>query len=294
VTDTSEIRPAAVAGQFYPGDANELAATVDRMIAESRPDATHSGITAESGASVIAALCPHAGYPYSGPTAAAAFSRIPPSTERVIIIGPSHVEAFDHVSFYDGAGYQTPLGTVAVDREYVRTLVSRADDPSIKMGSAGHRNESNRGEHSIEVELPFLQRICPSAVIVPVIMGAQSLPVAIRLGKAIRETIRETNNTVVIASSDLSHFYTDTHAEALDIAFCAALQNMDVTNMNDGFETGAFEACGSGAVMAMLTAIPDDSSTLTLLDRTHSGITTGDRDSVVGYASAIIQSRSEC
>ena len=142
-----QVRQAAVAGSFYPADPKELAATVDGFLA-------HASVPAQTG-KIIALVAPHAGYPFSGAVAAHSYALLKGRlTHRVVVIAPSHYEAFSFASVYEGDAYATPLGTIAVDREFARKLARSS--PEIKLSSRGHIPSQDGAEHSLEVQLPFL------------------------------------------------------------------------------------------------------------------------------------------
>lgn len=280
MTNEAEIREPAVAGWFYPGDAGELAAAVDRFTRPAPAAAT---------APPAMLLAPHAGYPYSGAIAGRGFARVRASRSpsRAFIIGPSHVEAFDFTSVFAGRGYRTPLGTVNVDTAAARSLAKAA--PSIRLSGAGHDlPRHGRGEHGIEVELPFLQRGFDNVSVVPIVMGRQSWGACDELGRAIG-AIADWDRDVVIASSDLSHFYDDATARSLDGVFCDALVTLDARALHERLARGECEACGGGPVVAALIATGAlRHRACELLATGNSGDVSHDRSSVVGYASAVI------
>lgn len=278
----SSPREPAVAGSFYPSRRDALAATVDSLLATAPHDA---GLPA-----VRMMLLPHAGYVYSGAIAARGFSRLRASSSpaaRVFIIGPSHTEAFPFTSVYDGVAYRTPLGDLAVDDAAAHAL-SRSH-ASIRRAGNGHRTAYGRqGEHAIEVELPFLQRIACDARIVPIIMGSQSWTACEALGIGLRSVV-DWDRDVIVASSDLSHFHGDRSARALDGVFCETLMRLDATNLHARLAAGDCEACGGGPVVAALIATESlKHRACEILARGNSGDTSGDRDRVVGYAAAIV------
>lgn len=263
---------------FYPADPSRLREDVDRML--------------EAGAGKAAGtprmvLSPHAGFPYSGAIAARAFARLRGSDIRtVVLVGPSHVEAFDFTSVFAGESYETPLGQVPVDRLLAQDIAERHD--TIKVSDHGHvQPRLSRGEHGLEVQLPFLQRVLPRAQIVPIVMGSQRWENCVALAEALADTCGD--RTVLLASSDLSHFYDYDRATQLDTAFCDTLASMDGEAVHTAVREGRCEACGAGPVVATLLATRDRSGRhYELLHRANSGDVTGDRTSVVGYASALV------
>jgi MEMO1 family protein len=279
---TASIREPAVAGMFYPGDANTLASTVDALLADGRDGAGLSPVRA--------LIVPHAGYAYSGAIAAAGFRRLRvglSAPRRVFIIGPSHVEAFDFTSVFDGECYRTPLGDVVVDSRAAHAL-ARAGT-SIKCDRAGHvLRHRGRGEHAIEVELPFLQRIAHNVSVVPITMGSQSWNACEALAGALRSVI-DWEHDALIASSDLSHFYADERARALDGVFCETVMTGDAGLLHERLARGECEACGGGPVVTALLACEGlRARTCAILARGNSGDISHDLSSVVGYASAAV------
>ncbi len=274
-----ELRTPAVAGMFYPADPHELRDTVDALLDVAGAD--------ESSAPALAVVAPHAGYPYSGSLAARAFDALRGADVRtVVVVGPSHVEAFPFTSVFTGQAYRTPLGDVPVDTELARAL-SEAH-PTIRASARGHvQPHLPRGEHSIEVELPFVQRLFPDARIVPVVMGDQRWAAVEALGRALRRHAGP--GTVIVASSDLSHFYDYDRAVRLDTAFLDALATMDARRIHDDVAAGRCEACGAGPVAATVLATADDGRRVDILARANSGDVTGERASVVGYAAAAVR-----
>jgi len=276
------VRPAAAAGTFYPGDPRSLADDVDQLLESINPQNDHGRI--------CALVSPHAGYPYSGRIAAHGFRELAgQDAHTVVIIGPSHVEYFRHTSVFDGAAYETPLGRVKVNVRLARALCEC--DASIRATDNGHIQPNvGRGEHGIEVQLPFLQRVLPEAMIVPIVMGTQDWDACEALGAALAATCTDPG-VVVVASSDLSHFYDYTKASALDTIFCDTLSRLDPRALHDAVSMGKCEACGAGPVAATLLAgEAHKKRRYQLLARANSGDITGDHSNVVGYACALFRS----
>lgn len=271
------IRPPAVAGLFYPANPQTLAREVDHLVTASPPS--------EGPVSIRALLAPHAGYRYSGALAARAFARAArPGVETIVLVGPSHVEMFNFTSVFDGNAFATPLGEVPVDRDLSAALAGH--DPSIRLSPRGHASGGVRGEHALEVMLPFVQRLLPGARIVAITMGAQSRAACETLAGALCAHV-DCSRTLLVASSDLSHFHSYAEAVALDTEFCARVEAMDGGALLDALESGRCEACGGGPTAAVMMACAGDPTTGgRVLARMNSGDVTGDRESVVGYAAA--------
>jgi len=281
--DPQKIRPPAVAGMFYPGDAKELTRVVDGLLTQA---------TVEPLAGPLLALAvPHAGYEYSGHVAAHAFALLKgQKIERVIVISPCHIEAFPFSAIYDGDAYATPLGTIPVDKEFAQKLVAQSS--LIKLSGRGHGMLEGRGEHSLEVELPFLQRALGHFKLVPIVMGDQNYESERALGVALAKVIGQgraqgpslPTDTLIVASSDLSHFHSYDDAVRLDRKVLNALEEWDYFNLSHNFERRIWEACGGGPmVAAMIAAERLGANRAKVLKYANSGDVTSDRSRVVGY-----------
>ncbi|MBI4165073.1 MAG: AmmeMemoRadiSam system protein B [Acidobacteria bacterium] len=281
-----KVRQPAVAGAFYPGDAQVLGKIVDGFLA-------HAEVEPIAGP-LVAITAPHAGYEYSGQVAAHSFALLRGRKfARVVVIAPCHIEAFDFSSIYDGDAYATPLGTIAVDREFARKLA--AESPRIKISSRGHGIVQGRGEHALEVELPFLQRVLGEFKLVPIVMGDQTYDLERSLGVALAKLMREArpkdaqvqSDTLIVASSDLSHFHPYDDAVRLDRKLLNALEEWDYFNMSQNFERRVWEACGGGPIVAaMIAAEKLGANRAKVLKYANSGDATGDKSRVVGYGAA--------
>lgn len=277
---SDRVRPAAVAGAFYARNEESLAKDVEHMLA----DVPYR----EHGAPRIL-LSPHAGYVYSGVVAAHAYKQLSSKPAVVVIIGPSHFESFDYSSLFDGGAYATPLGDVPVDRDISDMLIASGD--GIRYADAGHyRPTSPHQEHGLEVQLPFLQAVAPSARIVPIIMGDQSWQRCVELGEALAP-LMERSDVVIVVSSDLSHFYADEIARRKDARFCELVAGLNPGELHEAIASRACEACGAGPMIAALIAGQAHDTTCHILKQTNSGDVSGDRNSVVGYAAAVITNR---
>jgi AmmeMemoRadiSam system protein B/AmmeMemoRadiSam system protein A len=294
-----KLRSAGVAGSFYPADPTALTATMDRMLAQV-PARQIDG-------QILAVVAPHAGYPYSGPVAAYTYASLKGKAfSRIIVIAPSHFESFDFTSVYDGDGYVTPLGTVLVDKAFAQKL-SKIDS-SIRLSERGHTPSVHGPEHALEVQLPWLQHVVGSFTLVPIVMGDQSYEASRALGVALAKLIqRESNSqgdkasqqtvgaTLIVASSDLSHYHPYGDAERIDHKTLDALQSWDYFSMSRNFETRLWEACGGGPVVAaMIAAERLGANKASVLKYANSGDTSGDHSRVVGYsADVFLKARAE-
>lgn len=279
------VRPPAVAGAFYPGGAKELEKTVDSFLA----NATATPIEG----TLVAIAAPHAGYEFSGQVAAHSFALLKGRKyARVVVISPCHIEAFPFSAIYDGDAYSTPLGTIPVDKEFARKLA--AQNPLIKISGRGHGIVQGRGEHSLEVELPFLQRVLGEFKLVPIVMGDQNYEMERALGVALAKVIEKgrpqgspLQDTLIVASSDLSHFHPYDDAVRLDRKTLNALEDYDYFNMSQNFQRRIWEACGGGPiVVAMIAAERLGANRAQVLKYANSGDATGDKARVVGYGAA--------
>ncbi|MBP5394492.1 MAG: AmmeMemoRadiSam system protein B [Candidatus Methanomethylophilaceae archaeon] len=270
------MRYPAVAGRFYPSDRSELTDLVENCFYHecgpgSIPDS-------EGTKDVRCILAPHAGIAVSGPIAAHAFAELKRSGHRdaYIIIGPDHYgQPFDLVMCSDP--YLTPMGECKVNMELAGRLRERIRDSP----------NAHRFEHSIEVELPFLQFIDPDAEIVPIIMGRQDLATAQKLAEAIVDSVGDMD-VAIIASSDLMHYVPDRVEKELDSKFLDHVLAHDIGGMYDTVRRYDMTVCGYGPIAAALMA--SDPTESKLLCHSNSWETIHyDRDAVVGYAAAIFE-----
>jgi MEMO1 family protein len=253
------LRPAAVAGLFYPGNPEALREAVAGHLAAAR---------AVAPGAVRAVIAPHAGYHYSGPVAGSAFAAVQGAAShirRIVIIGPSHFVAFHGIACPDADAFATPLGQVALDR---RALASVADQPGVVTAATPHARE-----HALEVELPFLQVLCPGVPIVPLVTG-DAAPESVA---DVQRSLWQDEATLLVASSDLSHYHPYHTAQSLDEATAQAIEAFAWRSL------GPEQACGWQAVAGLLILAAERGLAVTRLDLRNSGDTAGDRASVVGY-----------
>ncbi len=243
-----KVRPPAVAGSFYPGDAKELTAMVDGFLARANPGPMEA----------VALVAPHAGYPYAGQVAAYSYATLKGrKIDRVVLIAPSHYEAFGFASVYDGSAYSTPLGEVPVDRAFAAKLASMS--LLLKLSGAGHTPAPGKMEHSVEVHLPFLQRTLGQFQLVPIVMGDQSYEVCRALGLALAKLVPGTN-TLIVASSDLSHYHPYEDAVKMDRKTLKGIEEWDYLSMSRNFDQRIWEACGGGPIIAATMGPPPHAS----------------------------------
>ncbi len=282
-----KVRPPGVAGGFYPADPRELSSMVDGFLAQAKPP--------EVPQPLLALISPHAGYPYSGLVAAHAYALLRGRKfTRVVVISPSHYESFPFSSIYDGDAYSTPLGTVAVDKAFAAKLA--ALDSRIKISGRGHGEIQGHWEHALEDELPFLQRSVGDFKLVPVVMGDQGYESSRALGVALaklmaKEGARPTGDydTLIVASSDLSHFHPYNDAVTLDHKTLRGIESWDYFNLSRNFERRVWEACGGGGIVAaMIAAERLGANRARILKYANSGDVTPDKSRVVGYGAVAL------
>ena len=286
--DPQNVRQAAVAGGFYPSDPKALIAMMDEMLAHATPPPINGPI--------LAVIAPHAGYQYSGPVAAYTYAELKGRKfSRVVVIAPSHFEAFDFTSIFDGDAYATPLGTVPVDKTFAAQLAKMS--PTIRLSSQGHTPPpgAEHAEHALEVQLPWLQHVLGDFQLVPIVMGDQSYDNSRALGVALAKMIQGSSDTLIVASSDLSHYHTYDEAVAIDHKTLNALQAWDYFSMSENFEMRVWEACGGAPIVAaMIAAERMGANQALLLKYANSGDTTGDRSRVVGYSAwALVKAQNQ-
>jgi len=269
------IREPAVAGMFYPSSPRELKEQINLLL-----ESTHSDEIFENPFGIIS---PHAGYVYSGKTAAHAYNTIcGKNFSTVVIISPSHREYFPGVSIYNGDAYRTPLGDVYLNKEMISQLSENSK--LIFEGMNGHR-----AEHAVEVQIPFLQMVLNEFQIVPIVVGDQRKLFVNDLAEKLAAVVDA--NTLVVASSDLSHFHTKQEADILDSIVEERIEKFEYEKLLYDLETEKCEACGGGPIVAMMkTADLKNKKKSKILSRSDSGDITGDNSEVVGYLSAVIYS----
>jgi AmmeMemoRadiSam system protein B/AmmeMemoRadiSam system protein A len=273
-----------VAGQFYPADKNELSKGIDGYL---------KGYKVIGGeGELIALIVPHAGYQYSGKVAGYAYKQLTNKNfDTVIIMGPSHYTTFDGLSVIPDGEYETPIGRVKIDKETASSLMSF--NPKIK-----YVRESWDKEHSVEVQIPFLQKTLKNFKIVPIVFGAQSTENSYVLAQAIlkfMDTVPangKKKNILLVASTDMSHYRTSEVAGAMDAAAIDAISKGDLGALVQKLATGECEMCGYGPVItAMMVADQLGANSYEILKYADTGDVTGDKSSVVGYMSAAIYRR---
>ncbi|HXR07907.1 MAG TPA: AmmeMemoRadiSam system protein B [Candidatus Acidoferrum sp.] len=273
------VRAPAVAGLFYPADGPMLAKTIDDLL---------KAAPLHQIPRLKALVCPHAGYPYSGPTAAIAYKTLlGRDVQTVVILGPSHYALFQGASVPNTDAYQTPLGIVPMSplaAQLARTnpfvlecqcLVQRPQwwAQSSKPAPAAGQDTPDTWEHSIEVQVPFLQKTLTNFTILPVVFGEVDPGQAARVLAGMID-----NKTLIVASSDLSHYHPYDQARELDHRCVAAVCDLNLDAMTNQ------EACGKVPILALLHLARAKGWKAQLLDYRNSGDTAGDKSAVVGYS----------
>jgi hypothetical protein len=256
------IREPAVAGQFYPGDATELSTTIRGLLDEAR---------IQEGPAPKALIVPHAGYIYSGPVAASAYARLQPYRQRytrVILLGPCHRLAVQGLALSGADVFRTPLGDVPLDKNTIESL----DMPHVRVF-----DDTHLFEHSLEVHLPFLQTVLESFSLVPLVVG----DVAPKVVAGIIDALWGGPETLIVISSDLSHYLPYEEARATDKTTCEAIENLHVNSIDH------HGACGATPIGGLLIATKRRGMKAITLDLRNSGDTAGDKSQVVGYGSWI-------
>ena len=267
------IRKPAVAGTWYPGTSAALAAAVDAHLAAA-PEALDGDL--------VALISPHAGLIYSGPVAAHAYQLLRDRHfEVAVLVGPSHFIGFDGVAAFPSGGFETPFGVVPIDDRCVADLTEAS--PIVRAGASVHARE-----HSLEMQLPFVQRLAPEIKIVPLLMGHQTAATARALGDALAAALRD-KRALLIASTDLSHYENAATAAKLDRVVIDCVERIDADGLQHALDVRPQHACGGGPTVAVLRAASLLGATdARILQYADSGDVSGDKSSVVGYLAAAL------
>ena len=282
--EQGKVRPAAVAGRFYPRDPVELRNLINDMLAQVAPATGRESepLAAASGAGVPPALlsgpkaliAPHAGYPYSGPIAASGYAQFLPARDqirRVVLLGPSHYVAVSGLATSSAEAFATPLGLVPVDVEAVRQARAL---PQVR-----ELDEAHEYEHSLEVQLPFLQTVLGDFALVPLAVGDATPE---EVGQVL-DILWDGPETRFVISSDLSHYYDFQTARRLDAATAKAIEALKPGGV------GEERACGRIPIRGLLQAARRHGLRARAVDLRNSGDTAGPRDKVVGYGAFVFE-----
>lgn len=276
-----KVRKPGYAGMFYPADKIELKEMVDGFLKDVTPRHIKGRV------SVI--IVPHAGYIYSGPVAAHGYKLIKEiSPKRIILLGPSHQYPLETPVLYGEGSFLTPLGEVPINREITKKIKKRC--PGIEVSPETHSRE-----HSLEVQLPFLQRVLSGFEIVPILIPPhRSLTDEEHLAKVLSELLEEDKDLIILVSTDMSHYHPYREAKRIDEDTAELIKKISIEKLGEGILSGENELCGDGAVLTgMLTARYFKADGVEVLSFLNSGDTQGDKTRVVGYISAAFYKKEE-
>lgn len=268
--DFSSTQLPAVAGLFYPADARTLQHEVDQFLIQARSDASRDKTPARR---LKALIAPHAGYIYSGAVAGAAYARLRAQADeiqRVVVFAPAHRLAFRGMAVSSADQFETPLGTIPVDQDARQGLLDSGAPVQVL-------DEAFRNEHALEVQLPFLQRMLGEFSLVPILVGAAN-PEDVR---TVMDTLWGGPDTLLVVSSDLSHFYDYQSAERLDSHTTENIEAMQPEAI--GYE----DACGRIPIQGLLLEAQAKGLRAETVARCNSGDTAGDKQRVVGYGAYV-------
>jgi MEMO1 family protein len=266
------IRPPAVAGRFYPSDAQELT----RLIEEYVPGATRK-------IRALGCVVPHAGYIYSGRVAGAVYSSLE-MPARCILLGPRHFPQGQRLAILTAGSFATPLGEARIDEQLAAELAAAC--PLLREDAEAHARE-----HSLEVQIPFLQHLAGDFRFVPVVLATDRYAAMEELGRAVAQVVKSQSEPVlVIASTDMNHYESEAVTRAKDERAIAHILALDPRGLYDTVRQEGISMCGYAATAAMLVAMRELGATEAQLARyATSGDVTGDLDEVAGYAGVVIR-----
>jgi AmmeMemoRadiSam system protein B len=269
------IREPAASGMFYPANPKALAHDIELYLDRASP--------AEIKGEIKGLIAPHAGYMYSGAVAAWGYKvLLKRAYDTVILIAPSHRSHFEGAALQAQGGYRMPLGIVKIDEEFASELL-------MKSSVVQSNIHPHQGEHSLEVQLPFLQVVLKEFRMVPLIMGAQDANLCEALASALFQAMQgSSKRCLVIGSTDLSHYYPYSHALGLDGQVARNLDNFDIMGLTRDLAADKCEACGAGPMITtMMVSQKLGANAGKVLKYANSGDVSGDKASVVGYISAV-------
>ncbi len=267
-------RKSAVAGSFYPKDPSQLNELLDELLS-GEPDQKPAG-------DINAIMVPHAGYRFSAQTAAQAFKSLKGNTyDYIILMAPSHRDPFYGATIYNGDAYETPLGSIKVEKSVAKNITDKSE--FIQLSILGHREE-----HAIEVQLPFIQKLFPKTPIVPIVVGGFNWEQCKSIGDAIFNTIQN-KNVLIVASTDLYHGHSYNECKKTDKKTLDAIMEFKPERLCKGLLNDSFQACGGAPVVIMQVVLKQMGEyTASLLGRTNSNDVMGVKEGyVVGYGAII-------
>jgi len=278
-----DIKYPNVAGTFYPDNPQELSQLIDNFLKSANPEPVEGNI--------FALISPHAGYDFSGSTAAWGYKLIKGRAYKtIVVIGPSHYYGFKGASIYPEGIFHTPLGDLEIDKEFTQKLLNK--DSEIFFEPRAFEKE-----HSVEVQLPFLQKTLSNFKIVPVVMGDCSFTTCQKLANLIQQAIGQRQDVLVVASSDMYHGYDYQEADIIDNLTLSYLKNMDAGGLYNGLRQGKLQLCGGFPVVSTLILAKElGHNKLKILEHTNSALVTGKKmkgNWTVGYTSCVIDKEGE-
>ncbi len=267
----SKLRPAAVAGRFYPGDADELRSAVDKLVNKSAQKRK-----------AIACIVPHAGYMYSGTVAGQVYGSLE-IPRKLLLIGPRHFPRGEALAILSEGAWSTPLGNAKIDESLAAEL--KRAFPALREDETAHSTE-----HSLEVQLPFLQRLAGDFEFVPIVLGTDRLETLESLGGAIAKVIAaHAEPVLIVTSSDMNHYESDDITRVKDRLAIDKILELDARGLHEVVRSKGISMCGYAPAVAMLTAARELGATRAeLIAYATSAEVSGDRDWVVGYAGVIV------
>jgi len=275
----TSVREPSVSGMFYPDDPDVLRKDVGVYL---------KGANVEPFTGVVRAIVsPHAGYVYSGPVAAYAYKAVSGlDFDTVIVIAPSHRVYFEGVALWEKGSFKTPLGSIGIDEHAAQELLESSD-------TFIANRDVHRGEHSLEVQLPFLQCVFKDFLLLPLLMGAAGEEIYEKAAQSLERMIASSSRRfLIVASTDLSHYYPYAAAVKIDAVTVEHLRNFDISGMMRDISSERAQACGAGPMItAMLASKKLGAQASRVLKYANSGDVSGDRSGVVGYVSAIFFER---
>ena len=275
-----EVREPVFAGSWYPGNPEVLSRDIQRYLGDAKKEKVEG--------EVVALVSPHAGYMYSGRVAAYAYQLLEGKHfDSVVVVAPSHQALFKGASLYDRGGYRTPLGVVPVDVDLSKKMMEQRKEIQFLP-------EAHSQEHSLEIQIPFLQVVLKTFKLIPIVMEPYwNWETCQYLASAIAETAKG-KNVLLVASSDLSHFHSYDQAVKLDKIVLNHIERFDPEGLNRDLRGGRCEACGGGPIISiMLAAKALGANQGKVLKYLNSGDITGDRSRVVGYAAGFFTRKPE-
>lgn len=280
-----ETRKPAVASMFYPDDTINLKRMINQFLSNVPPDVPEY-FKKNALDNIFSIICPHAGYIYSGQVAAYSYSLLRQKEyDTIVLIGPSHFNYFEGFALPFYKDFETPLGKIELEQDLMNSLVKKSN------GFFDYINTAHIKEHSLEVQLPFLQSVISNDFrIVPILMGDQSYKNVIEAAQTLYDVFKNYDrHYLFVISTDLSHYHSDDEARVMDNELIKILSQMNAKKILDEFKSGKVEACGIGPVSVLLeTARLFNRNSIKVLTYKNSGETSNDYTRVVGYLAAAV------